>query len=92
MLDVSTRGKRPCLTCFEVFPHTLDYFPFDAMGRGGTRPHCIECYRRKRREAYAANPEPTRRRYRERYAARAAHFKALAQSGQGPSSCSDTKD
>lgn len=93
MDDVRSRGTRPCMTCFEVLPHTLEFFPFDAMGRGGTRPHCIECWNRRRREAYAANPEPERKRQRERYAARAAHYRqALAPRGQGPDLFDDTKD
>lgn len=93
VLDVPAPGSRPCRTCGETFPVTLDYWPFDAAGRGGTRPHCLACYRAKRREAYARNPEPARRRMRERYAARAAHYRqALAPRGQGPELFPDTKD
>lgn len=92
-LDVPGPGERPCLTCGEVFPVTLDHWPFDAAGQGGTRPHCIPCYNARRREAYASNPEPTRRRNRERYGARAEHFRrVLIPRGQGPSAFPDTKD
>lgn len=92
-LDVPGPGTRPCQTCGEDFPVTLDHWPWDPAGRGGTRPHCITCYNAKRREAYANNPDPQRRRMRERYATRAEHFRrALTPRGQGPSSFPETKD
>lgn len=92
-LNAPSPGARPCLTCGEAFPVTLDYWPRDPLGRGGTRPHCLTCHRAKRRDAYARDPEPTRARMRQRYAERATQFpKALASRRQGPSSCQPTED
>ncbi|GGN38159.1 hypothetical protein GCM10011578_083250 [Streptomyces fuscichromogenes] len=91
--DVPGPTSRPCLTCGESFPLTLEHWPFDAMGRGGTRPHCLSCYNRKRRDAYARDPEPTRERMRQRRAERTAHFRrALTPRGQGLSSFPETED
>ena len=92
-LDVCGPERRPCRTCANRFPVTLDYWPRDPAGRDGIRPHCISCYNARRRQAYAADPEPQRRRMRERYAARAEHFRrALTPDEQGPLSYPKTKD
>lgn len=91
--DVPGRGKRTCQTCFESLPNTLDHFPYDPMGRDGVRPHCLDCWRARRRETYAQNADHVRRQMRERYAARAAHYRqALVPRGPGPFSCPDTED
>lgn len=92
-LDVPWRGSRTCLTCFETLPEDLEHFPYDPMGRGGVRPHCLPCWRARRRETYAHNADHVRRQMRERYAARAAHYRqALVPRGPGPDLFDDTKD
>lgn len=80
--DVLGRGKRTCLTCFETLPHDLNHFPGDPMGRGGTRPHCLTCWRARRRDVYAQNADHVRHQMRQRYAARAEYYRqALSHSG-----------
>jgi hypothetical protein len=85
--------SRPCPDCRRTYPRTVAYFHRDAGNRDGLKIRCRECVYSAERRRYAGSAETIRRRVRERYAARAAHYRqALAPCGQGPDLFPDTKD